>query len=118
MRLLSLFALVNFWSMKELHRSILVLHLSAQYATWVCLRISLTFFCRPVLLMNRVQFLRTLSFWLDSCGYPGRILLSTFSLGGEVRLKYLLDSLLFFLFVCRTLILELSPLNVVLPCGW
>ena len=45
----------------------------------------------PVLLPNRVQFLRTLSLWLKSCGYPGRILLSTFSSGGEVRLKYLLD---------------------------
>jgi hypothetical protein len=28
--------------------------------------------------------------WLNSCGYPGRILFSTFSSSGEVRLKYLL----------------------------
>ena len=41
----------------------------------------------PVLLPNRVPFLRTLSLWLNSCGYAGGILLSTFSSGGEVRLK-------------------------------
>ena len=106
--------------MIELHRSILVLHLSAQYATWVWLRISLTFSCH-VLFCSRIVFslnLRTVSLWLNSCGYPGRILLSTFSSGGEVRLKYLLDSLLFFLLVCRTLILELSPFNVVSIALW